>query len=127
LGFQGKGYSLPFIENFKKIADYLGSPEGENHVIHITRFSDSICEPCPNRSGATCSTEEKIQNLDFAHQKALKLDDIHEITWLDAKERIKNHLTIEKFHEICKPCEWKALGVCEKALIELKTNAKSGS
>ena len=117
LGYEGKGYSEAFVARFQEIADLLrDSPFGNDTVIEVTLFSDSICAPCPNRRGARCNTQEKITQLDQAHAEILQLKHGQRLTWKEAKERLKTHMTLEKHHEACAPCGWRALGVCEKAL-----------
>ena len=116
LGFQGKGYSDRFIQNFQDLKDHLEAPEGAETSLKVTLTRDAICEPCPNVHGSSCRTPAKIHALDQAHLTALSLkgDDI--LTWKEAKERIKQRISVEIFHDICKPCSWKELGICQKSL-----------
>lgn len=127
LGFQGKGYSEKFVENYKKIADELRETGavGDETVIQVVSGSDSICEPCPNREGQACATEAKIQMLDGAHSRALSLKPGDRITWMEAKKRIAEKISVELHHEICAPCSWLTHGICEDALKSLKKEQAS--
>jgi len=123
LGFEGKGYSEPFVARFQQIADTLrNSPQGDETVIEVTLFSDSICEPCPNRRGARCETDSKIMELDRAHAALLDLKAGDRLTWSEAKKRLREKMTIELHHQVCAPCGWRTLGVCEKALRQLQND-----
>ena len=114
--FQGKGYSEEFIANFSAIMAELNTDHGDDTPITISPHTDDICAPCPHRTGTTCHSEPKINQLDAAHLTALGLEGLESITWGEAKQRIKSHLTLEKFNKICSPCEWKASGICESVL-----------
>lgn len=120
LGFQGKGYSPAFVANYQMIVDTLRQSEGDNILIHVVEKTDSICAPCPNKRDERCATQAKIDALDKAHAAILniKVGDI--LSWGEAKKRIARQMTLEKFHTACAICPWKRLGVCEKALTELK-------
>ncbi len=121
LGFVGKGYSESFVQNFSLIADQLrNSPDGDHTPILVTSTTDSICAPCPNRNGESCTTETKIKKLDDAHAEILKLKTGMQLTWGEAKKRIQQSMTDEKFSDACSPCAWKSLGVCQNALTELR-------
>lgn len=113
LAFQGKGYSPEFIQNFSEIKARLDAPQGDNQLITITEETDSICAPCPHRQDKLCEQQAKIVQLDKAHAQALNWQVASTITWHDAKQQIKQNLTIDKFHTICSPCSWKKLGICE--------------
>jgi hypothetical protein len=121
LGFQGKGYSPSFVENFQSIADHLRASDGDQTPIEVVGETDSICHPCPNRTGSTCTSEPKIRALDEAHQKMLGLRIGEVLTWGEAQQRIAESVDSEAFHRACAPCAWKALGVCEAALQELRS------
>lgn len=116
LGFQGKGYSDAFVENFSRIVASLD----DETLIRVTPQTDSICGPCPNRVDTTCSSEAKIGKLDQAHADALELKAGDVLSWKQAKERVASRLSLEKFHLACALCSWKELGVCEEALRKLK-------
>lgn len=118
LCFQGRGYSPAFVSNFQAIMAILNSEHGDNTPICIVGETDSICDPCPNRTEKTCSSQEKITTLDQAHATALAIKPGETMTWGDAKKRIKDKISIETFHNTCASCSWKELGICENVLTE---------
>ena len=118
LAFTGKGYSLGFIKNYKKIVQELGN--NEDTLIEVVEYMDSICSPCPNRvDDIICKSQEKIAKLDQAHKEILSLKTGEIISWKQAKTRIKQNMTIEKFHNACAGCSWKQYGICEQKLSDL--------
>lgn len=120
VGFEGKGYSEPFVENFAAIVQQLKSVDGDNIPIEVTEITDSICEPCPNRRATLCTDQEKIISLDNAHAAVLKLKSGDVLTWGEAKQRIIENIDQSCFDKICEPCSWKATGICETALYKLR-------
>ena len=114
LCFQGKGYSPDFIRNYKDIVKNLA----DESLIQVTEHTDSICAPCPHKRELKCASQEKIAALDKNHAEVLELESEEVLTWQEAKQRIKQHMTLEKFHKICAPCSWKEYGICEKILTE---------
>jgi hypothetical protein len=121
LAFEGKGYSQAFVDSYTEIARSLrDSPAGDETPIEVTLFSDSICSPCPNRRGARCDTNTKIRDLDAAHARILDLKHGDQLTWGQAKEKLRERMTVELHHQACAPCGWRTLGVCEIALRNLR-------
>ncbi|MBI4357288.1 MAG: DUF1284 domain-containing protein [Gammaproteobacteria bacterium] len=116
LGFEGAGYSPRFIQNFAQITKQLNAPSGKQTLIEVVDRTDSICTPCPHRREDLCNTQEKIQILDQAHAKILHLKNGMQLTWGEARERIQQHMTLEKFKTACAPCEWQKSGICERKL-----------
>lgn len=124
LCFQGKGYSSEFVDQFQTIMSSLNGPQGDDVMIHIVNYTDSICAPCPHRQGQFCASQNKIDRLDRSHAKALAIEHESTIRWGSAKKRIAENLSLDIFHQICAGCEWKDLGICEKVLREnLKSKA----
>ncbi len=118
LGFRGKGYSADFVRNYKKIVQKLS--DDEETQIEVVQFMDSICSACPNKvDEIICKTQDKIRKLDVAHTAALLLKEGDVFTWKQAKERIKKHMSVEKFHIACQGCSWKEYGVCQQSLEDL--------
>lgn len=122
LGFEGKGYSEEFVRGYQVIADQLRKRgiEGDNTPIEVVESTDSICQPCPNRQGTSCATEEKIRALDGAHMKVLGIRGGDTLTWGEAKKKIAEKMTVEAHHKACAPCAWRSLGLCEAALVKLQ-------
>jgi hypothetical protein len=116
LCFQGKGYSPEFINNFSQIMHLLNSACGDDIVIDVVEYTDSICAPCPSKREKRCVSQKKILRLDRAHADILQIKEGDKITWATAKKRIAEHMTLEKFHAACAPCAWKKTGMCENVL-----------
>lgn len=119
LCFQGKGYSPAFVANYEKISAHLRDPATQINVVNHT---DSICAPCPHKNLKLCATEEKVQELDANHAAILGIKAGDTLNWLQAKERIAENLTLEKFHKICATCSWKSLGICEQVITDFLEN-----
>lgn len=118
LGFQGKGYSLDFIKNYKKIVQTLEA--NEDTLIEVAEYMDDICAPCPNRlDEIECKTQAKIIKLDANHSAVLRLKVGEIISWRQAKERMRAHMSVEKFLDSCSICPWQKYGVCQKSLENL--------
>jgi uncharacterized protein len=120
LGFQGKGYSPKFVENFGEITTQLHSADGDQTLIEVVAHTDDICQPCPHRRNINCEAQEKIDNLDQAHANILNIKAGDTLTWGQAKKLIANNISVDTFQKICAPCQWQKLGVCENALRDLK-------
>jgi hypothetical protein len=121
LGFQGKGYSLDFIKNYKKIIQTLS--ENEDTLIEVAEYMDDICSVCPNKlDEVLCKTQDKITELDRKHSAVLQLKPGEIMSWRQAKERIKTHMSVEKFTDSCSVCSWQKYGVCQRALESLVKN-----
>ena len=117
LGFQGKGYSPDFIENYEKIVTALHT--NEELSIEVVSSGDSICRACPHKGDGGCDREEKIQGLDLRHSQILGIKTGDRLSWRRGKELLKNYMTVEAFHKACQGCSWKSLGLCETALKKL--------
>lgn len=117
LGFQGKGYSPAFVKNYFKIVETL--EENESLALEVVTTSDSICQPCPHRVENGCSRDEMIRSLDRRHATVLELQEGDSLTWSEAKEKLKDKMTLKAFHQACEGCSWKPLGMCEAALLKL--------
>ncbi|MEM6338313.1 MAG: DUF1284 domain-containing protein [Pseudomonadota bacterium] len=118
LAFGGKGYSLGFIKNYKKIVQEISNDE--DTIIEVVEYMDSICSPCPNKlDDILCKSQSKIVKLDNAHKEILAIKTGEFISWKKAKNRIKQNMSIEKFHSACDGCSWKQYGVCEQKLSDL--------
>lgn len=120
--FKGKGYSPEFIANFSEIMKQLNSPEGDATIIQVVEHTDSICSPCPHKRDLSCTSHEKILKLDKAHAEVLKIFPGEKISWGEAKKRIQNDLTLDQFHQMCAPCNWKELGICEDVITKNSNN-----
>jgi uncharacterized protein len=91
LGYEGKGYSDGFTENMTGIVmGRLRAEGGDATPIRVVGAADDICAPCPKRRGTLCTTQDKIKTLDRAHAAALHLKPHEEMTWGEAKARIRS-------------------------------------
>ena len=119
LGFEGKGYSEEFTESMAALVEgELRAPGGEQVLIEVVEGADAICGPCPSRRGRGCANDEKIARLDAAHARALGLRTGDRLSWGEALARICA-LPESALQEICAPCQWLQLGMCEAALKRL--------
>ncbi|HCM40222.1 MAG: hypothetical protein A2Z97_02840 [Bdellovibrionales bacterium GWB1_52_6] len=117
LGFQGKGYSPDFVDNFQQKVDLLKDEvHGPAQELEIVEGLDAICEKCPNQDGAHCGSEHKVLRLDQGHAEALGVTNGQIVTWAEMKKRLAERMTLEKFEVVCAPCAWKSLGACRAAL-----------
>ena len=123
LGFQGKGYSPDFVENYQHIVDAI--QKDEELAIQVVACEDSICRACPHQGEKGCRVEEKIQELDARHAQILRLKQGDLLSWAEAKKRLKDDMTLDGFHQACSGCEWKALGICEAALKKLRATGSA--
>lgn len=123
-GFEGKGYSSTFVENFSRIADRLRSKGGDDVLIQVVDTTDDICRPCPRRRDSLCEKQAFIAALDQRHLKALRLSVGQVISWGEAKKRIVEHISDEAFGPLCQGCEWQDMGICQKALRRLRQEQK---
>jgi len=117
LGFQGRGYSPEFIDNYKAVVEALH--HNEELLIEVVPMEDSICGACPHLEKGICEQEEKIQTLDARHSYVLGLHSGDILSWKQARALLKEKMTVETFHQACSGCSWKALGICEAALRKL--------
>ena len=126
LGFEGKGYSEDFVENFQTIAERLrNSSQGDSTEIRVVDSTDSICSPCPNRQKTVCTSEQNVRRIDQAHTAILGIKSGDQLSWGEAKALIAKKMTITAFDKACAPCEWKAMGVCQAALERLHEEHRS--
>lgn len=122
VGFVGKGYSDPFVKNFSQIVENLRGSMGDQLTIEVIQHTDSVCAPCPHKQNKLCANQEKIEKLDAAHANTLEIQPGDVLTWKEAKTRIIQKISLDTFNDICAPCDWKAMGMCEKALKNMREN-----
>jgi len=121
LGFQGKGYSPDFCENFREKIELLNSNDGNTPLeLEVVNGLDSICAKCPNQDGASCNLEHKVIRLDQDHAATLGVKSGQIVTWTEIKQRLAERMTLKQFEEVCSPCAWKSMGACRNALQNLQ-------
>ncbi|NSX55850.1 DUF1284 domain-containing protein [Parasulfitobacter algicola] len=126
LGFQGKGYSNDFTANMTAIVmGKLRSVGGDDVMIKVTGQADDICAPCPKRRDTFCTSQDRIDALDARHSAALNLRNGDQLTWADAKSRIRENVRPDDLDQICAGCEWLGLGVCKAAVKRLHEKEKA--
>ena len=118
IGFEGKGYSPDFVNNYAQIKLAL-TP---NTPVQIINGLDAVCGPCPNHNGHVCNKENFIQVLDTRHQKALGLTTTT-YTWGALVDKVRTHILPSDLTSLCKGCSWLSLDVCARAITKLKNTA----
>lgn len=106
--FTGHGYDQRFTEHMTKICETLRRhPETE---VTITRGCDDLCAFCPNCSGGSCSTLEKVAAMDEGVRRAVDVAYGETIPWSELSKRAReNVFDTANFENICQSCEWYAL------------------
>ena len=117
LCFQGKGYNEEFTENFRVIHQAL---KKKTNKIKIIQSIDDICSKCPEKQAPNCKNEALVTEIDCAYLKILQLKYGEIITVAGMENKIKKHLSMEKFHTACEKCSWKASGICEAIIRDLR-------
>jgi len=118
LGFQGKGYSPDYVKNYASIVEAL--LQNEDLEIEVVAQSDSICAACPHEREGECEQENKVQVIDKNHSNILGVKSGDVVTWRQAKQLMKNKMTVAAFHKACEGCKWQPMGMCEAALKQLR-------
>lgn len=124
--FQGKGYNKIFVDNFIDIHTKLETNKYKIQIIKHT-FQDDLCKLCPQKNISNellCNTEDKVFEFDTKYLNVLdiKYDDV--LSMHDVKNKIQQHLTLEKFRNICGKCSWFKHGICENIIKTLVNNNK---
>ncbi len=110
--FVGKGYDKKFTQNMNNIINELRA--NQKSQVFLTCSKDSICECCPNLSGETCVTDEKVSAYDRRVLETCGLSPEHSYSFhYLAKSVDKNILSQNLLPRICKDCSW--LSLCTNA------------
>lgn len=117
VAYKGMGYSAAFIRNYDKVVEEI--TKDDETKIQVVYGLDTICSKCPHQKGHHCADEKVVQKLDQAHASILGLHDKEVLTFREAKNRLRENMSLDLFFEACKPCEWQKMGVCEAALKNL--------
>jgi uncharacterized protein len=72
---------------------------------------DEICSVCPERTGKTCKSEEKVKMLDKNTVKYLQLEK-RNYSYSEIEKIMDERLDEDTYNEICVNCEWKKAGIC---------------
>lgn len=122
LGFQGKGYSPAFVKHYTCLVEAIH--DNEDLEIEVVAKGDSICGACPHQREEICKEESKVKRIDGYHSQILGIVPGDVLSWREAKQLIKDNMTIAAFNTACKGCEWQQLGMCEAALKRLLGESK---
>ena len=106
LFFEGKGYSLAFVEN---MTAFLAEP---NQMLRITMGCDILCQECPHNLDGICDDEEKVERFDQRTvtlcADAYKTDQPQSLSNL-CLSVYENILQQGHLAEVCGECEWARL------------------
>lgn len=122
LFFEGKGYSLAFVEN---MTAFLAEPK---QMLRITMGSDILCQECPHNLDGICDDEEKVERFDQRTvalcADAFKTDQPQSLSNL-CLSVYENILQQGRLAEVCGECEWAPLcqdkwqrGTCNQFLLK---------
>ena len=122
-GFEGKGYSLGFVENMSAIHQSLFQhPDTE---VELVTAPDAVCGACPHQESGGCTldgtrSEEEMRNQDHVVLAKLGLETGTRVRWRDVLDRIRASVTGEDLPSICGSCRWLPLGLCRKGIERLR-------
>ena len=105
--FKGNGYSPVFVENMQRVIDLLKN----GCYITLVTGVDAICDPCPERVGNHCRSEEKVTGFDEAVLSQLGLERKN-YAYAEVDRILESRLTESVYECICRGCEWKQTGIC---------------
>ncbi len=118
MSFKGLGYSPEFVENYWQVVEQVHADM--DAPIMVTYTDDNICSKCPHLlSSGLCESQHKIEQIDQQHGEVLGLKQGKVLSWNEALIRIKQNMSLANFHRVCAKCQWKSLGICEAALVQL--------
>ncbi len=110
-GFEGRGYSKEFVENFERISRSLSEPGLE---IEVVEGADDICAACPHLSGDRClKGEEKASRIDERALRRLGLS--LGIATYPEIDKALGTVGPDDILDICSDCDWLEMGYCAKA------------
>ncbi len=127
IGYNGYGYSPDFINEMTRTINLLKS--SRTKTIVAKPGLDNICKSCPH-ADLECNPEQlgwrgkKLNDLDKRTLKTLRLKPGHRYTLPEIDKRIAD-LSEEKFDDLCRHCEWRVLGTCKPAFLDLKQRLNS--
>lgn len=117
--YSGLGYSKKFVDGMSILLDFLN--KNHNSKIKLIVKCDALCSNCPNRqSNNCCITEEKVKELDYNTLHAYKLKENEEYIFNQILNDIYKNFDNNKFHQICKNCNWYKEGICSENIIKDK-------
>mgnify|MGYP003968804699 CR=1 FL=1 len=109
-GFQGKGYSKAFSENFTKVLDQIN--QAPNSIqLKLTKNIDELCMACPHKQDDVCmkddTANERMQAMDQATLDGIDLPEDFTGTAESLFAQANTKLTTkDDVQKICACCEW---------------------
>lgn len=101
--FEGKGYSVEFIEHMERIIDSLDEDTG----ICITFGCDFVCGKCPNFDGKRCDSEERVSAFDKKVMEFAGIADKQCLTYQQLQRKIEDGIFApNRFGQVCGDCAW---------------------
>ena len=109
--FGGAGYDDCFTANMRRIKRNLdGCSET---VVELLDELDDVCRCCPNNEGAQCRLgAEDVRQKDHAVLRSLMSRTGEKRLFADWQQRLKLHITEERFWQCCGTCRWYLGGFC---------------
>lgn len=115
LCFQGNGYNDEFVNNFFQIHNIIKFHQ-DDKIIKIISSLDEVCQKCPQQNNKHCFQTAKVSDMDAFYLEKLKFHENDIVSYQLVIDHIKRYLTIEDFHQGCRLCAWKEMGICEEVL-----------
>ncbi len=103
--YEGKGYSAEFTDHMGRVIRALS--EAPEATVSLTVSSDAVCAHCPNRTGGTCQSADKVRRYDEAVLRACGLADGDELAYIDFIASVRTKILKKGLRQsICGDCEW---------------------
>lgn len=108
--FEGKGYSLEFIDNMNRVVKLLES----DCKVRLTVEPDHICQSCPNLTDShTCRlSQHQVASKDKYLLEEFQLDLSKTYTASQLFEEVSARITEHIFENTCHTCHWNHAGIC---------------
>ena len=122
LGFQGIGYTADFIRNFHKVKRMV--EQNPDLEIEVVDACDVVCIQCPNARGLHCyqgglTENRNVRDMDHRVMEKLDIKPGDRFKAREIFELIKEKIKPGDIELICRGCEWKSLGFCQRGLEQL--------
>lgn len=103
--FTGYGYNADFTEYMKSIVSELKSyPDTQ---ITLVKGCDNLCVKCPNNTGGSCTSFEKVDLMDNSVLRICGISYGQNVLWRDIAEKVRERIfKTQEFQNICGDCQW---------------------
>ncbi|WP_342663820.1 DUF1284 domain-containing protein [Alicyclobacillus contaminans] len=81
---------------------------------------DDLCAKFPPSQPRHCEDDHIFQR-DTAVLEQLHLRIGQQIPWRTVEDRIRHHVVPHDIHSLCSTCFWRAYGVCEEGIQDIRT------